>query len=121
MIIPAESIWLFNAVVLVSLLLLTIIFTWIHVSPAKPAKASQRYITFGVTSFIAVGALLISYVVFLAVVWGETGAAYHWPIFIRDTEYDLANGFFTVLVGAAAGLFATLFAYLRFKEAKGHG
>lgn len=117
--IPVESIWLFNAVVLVGLLFLTVIFTWVHVTPAKPARAVHRYMVFGVTSFIAIGMMLIAYIVFLAIVWGEAGAAYNWPFIIKGMEFDLANGFFTVLVGGAAGLFTTLFAYLRFKEAKG--
>lgn len=116
----SEGIWLFNVVILVVLLIMVMSFAWFQLSPKRVGSSGGRYVTFSVMSFIAIGTLLCAYVIFLALTWGEAGPAYNWPVFIKDTEYDLANGFFTVLVGAAAGIFTTLFAFLKFKEVKSH-
>lgn len=111
-----EGVWLFNIIMLVVLLIMVVSLTMLELSPSRAGvKGWERFAIYGVSSFIIIGAVMVSYIVFLALVWGDYGPIYNWFLPLKDQEFDLAQGFFTVLVGAAAGVFTAMFAYLRFR------
>lgn len=121
MMIPEYSIWLFNAFVLVLLMIMVLTFTYFQASKGRSWQIQTRYYTFGVLSFILIGTLLAAYVVYLSIIWSVDYVHVPWLLPIRDDSYDLMNGFFTVLVGAAAGIFVSMFAYLKHREGLYHG
>ena len=71
-----------------------------------------RYGMFGVVSFMVVGMLVVGYLVWLYVSMG----VFTWVQPIGQQEFELANGFITVVVGASVGLFLGILAYIKSKE-----
>lgn len=101
-----------NVFLLIILFTITVGYTVTQRGQAHGWVGFFRYGTFGVASFIIVGMLAIGYLVWLYMSMG----VFTWIQPIGQQEFELANGFITVLVGASLGLFLGILAYLKSKE-----
>lgn len=110
------SFWVLNIFLLISLLAITIGYTVAQRGQTHGFPGKLRFTTFSVASFMMVGMLLVGYITFLFLM--ESGD-WTYPITVGPNEYDLANGFWTVLVGALAGLFLGTLALLKKRELYG--
>ena len=110
------SFWVLNIFLLVSLLVITVGYTVAQRGQTHGFPGKLRFTTFSVASFMMVGMLLVGYITFLFLM---ESSGWTYPITLGPNEYDLANGLWTVLVGAAAGLFLGTLALLKKRELYG--
>jgi hypothetical protein len=108
-----ESFWIINISLLVILLMMSLGYTIAQRGQMHGFPGKVRFATFGVMSFVLIGILFISYITFLFL---AEGLSWTYPIIIGPREYDLANGFWTVVVGVATGIFLGIFALLKKQE-----
>lgn len=110
------NLWVVTILLLIYLMLLSLGYTYAQKGQTYGFPGSLRYATFGVVSFIMIGILFLSYIIFLFLV---EGLDWTYPYIIGSREFDLANGFWTVLVGVLTGIFLGIFALLKKQEAYG--
>jgi hypothetical protein len=110
------SFWVINIFVVIVLFIISIGYTVAQRGQMHGFPGKVRFSTFGVLSFILIGVLFMSYLSFLFLV---EGVDWTYPFVIGPNEYDLANGFWTVLIGASMGLFLGIFALLKKQEMYG--
>jgi hypothetical protein len=91
-------------------------YTFTQAGPSVGWPGKTKYAMYGVFSFVMIGVIFMSYMVWLYI---STGLDFSYIFTIRDREFDLANGFFTVLVGTFVGLSLGLFALLKKQEGLG--
>jgi hypothetical protein len=95
---------------------MSIMYTFTQTGQGFGWPGKTRYAMFGVFSFVMIGIIFMGYVGWLYV---KTGLDWQFIVNIGQQEFDLANGFFTVLVGAFVGLSLGLFALLKKQEVYG--
>lgn len=101
-----------NIALLICLFTITVGYTLVRRGQTHGWVGFFRYGMFGVASFIFAGMLIIGYLVWLYMSMG----VFTWIQPIGEQEFELANGFITVLVGASVGLFLGILAYIKSKE-----
>lgn len=108
-----NSVFLFNVIALFVVAIMAMVYTYSQMGDRTGWRGPTRYALFGVFSFVLIGFAFVAYIVWLYL--GEYSFIVQLPIGMQNT-FDLANGFFTVIVGCAIGIFITLFAVLKYKE-----
>jgi len=108
--------WALNVFLIIILFVITVGYTIAQRGQTHGFPGKLRFTTFSVVSFMLIGMLFLGYITFLFL--AENGA-WTLPVMIGPNEYDLANGFVTVVVGAATGLFLGTLALLKKKELYG--
>jgi len=106
------SLVIINVFLLVILCVITVGYTIVQRGQTHGWVGFFRYGTFGVASFIIVGMLTVGYIVWLYLSMG----VFTWIQPVGQQEFELANGFITVVVGASVGLFLGILAYIKSKE-----
>lgn len=108
-----ESFWVINVFLMLILFIMSLVYTVAQKGQMHGFPGRVRYATFAVSSFVLIGVLFLSYISFLFLM---EGLSWTYPIVIGPRTYDLANGFWTVLVGVATGIFLGIFALLKRQE-----
>lgn len=105
--------WVISVFLMVVLFIMALGYTYAQKGQTHGFPGKLRFGTFGVMSFVFVGILFISFLSYLFIM---EGVAWTYPFVINHKEYDLANGFWAVFMGAAMGIFLGIFALLKKKE-----
>ena len=105
--------WIISIWFMLALSIMAVGYTIMRSGRMYGSVGQLRYATFGVMSFIFIGILVMSYIAFLYIM---EGLSWSYPIVIGQHEFDLANGFWTVFIGASVGVFTGLFALLKKRE-----
>lgn len=107
------SFWAISVFLMIVIFLMSLGYTYVQKGQMYGFPGKIRFATYGVASFVFIGILFISYIAYLFI---QEGVAWTYPFVIGYREFDLANGFWTVLVGAAVGIFLGIFALLKKQE-----
>jgi len=102
-----------NAFLIVIVLGMVILYTFTQTGQGYGWPGKTRYAMYGVFSFVMIGMIALGYIAWLYIAMGQD---FGYIFTIRESEYDLGNGFFTVLIGAFVGISLGLFALLKKQE-----
>jgi hypothetical protein len=92
---------------------MAILYTLTQTGQKFGIPGKTRFAMYGVFSFVMIGMIFMSYLGWL---YFTAGPDWSYYIPIGQQEFDLSNGFFTVLVGAFVGMSLGLFALLKKQE-----
>jgi len=111
-----NSFWIVSVLLMVALFMMALGYTYAQKGQTHGFPGKMRFTMFGVMSFVFIGILITSYAAFVFLM---EGLAWSYPFTVGYREFDLANGFWSVLVGVAAGVFLGIFGLLKKQELYG--
>ena len=107
------SLWIISVFLMIVVFVMALGYTYAQKGQMHGFPGKVRFGMFGVMSFVFIGMLFISYIAYLFIM---EGTAYSYIFVIGEHSYDLANGFWTVLIGTSVGIFLGIFALLKKQE-----